>query len=77
MQENSRILQFAPLSFDASISEIIMALCSGAKLYLFPPNLFPSSPSWMNQIKQANITHLTIQPSLLSILPHQDLPTLQ
>ena len=75
--ETSRIFQFASLSFDASISEIFMALCSGAMLYLSPSNLSFKLPDLVELLQEQKITHITLPPSILAALPQADLPTLK
>ncbi|NEP49755.1 MAG: amino acid adenylation domain-containing protein, partial [Moorea sp. SIO3C2] len=77
VSSNSRVLQFASLSFDASIWEIVMALGSGASLYLESrENLLPgaSLSKWLNEKK---ITHLTLPPSALAVMQKEELPSLQ
>src|SRR6202041_2714615 len=39
LQRSLRILQFAPLSFDVSVQEILFSLCSGGTLYLIDNDL--------------------------------------
>lgn len=74
---DSRVLQFAAFSFDASVSEVFMALCSGASLYLeISEKLLPNS-SLIQLIQDKQITHITLPPSALAVLPAADLPTLQ
>ncbi len=77
LQSNSRILQFASLNFDASIWEIIMAIGSGATLYLDTKDaLMPGLPL-MGRLKDYGITHITLPPSALAALPLEDIPELQ
>ncbi|MDF5730143.1 MAG: condensation domain-containing protein, partial [Rhizonema sp. PD38] len=77
LHPENRILQFASLSFDASISEIVMALGSGATLYLgTKADLLPGMPL-IQRLRDDGITHVTLPPSALSVLPVLALPTLQ
>jgi myxalamid-type nonribosomal peptide synthetase MxaA len=77
VQPDSRILQFFSLSFDASIPEIVMALGSGAALHLgTPEDLLPGLPL-MQFLRQQAITHITLPPSALAVLPTEELPALQ
>ncbi|WP_338925281.1 amino acid adenylation domain-containing protein [Mycetohabitans endofungorum] len=65
VRATSRVLQFASLSFDASISEILMASGSGATLYL-PPNTarWDQRELWTYLASHA-ITHVTLPPAML------------
>ncbi|HLP89572.1 MAG TPA: amino acid adenylation domain-containing protein [Nostocaceae cyanobacterium] len=74
---DSRVYQFASLNFDAAISEIFMALGSGATLYIqTPENRLPSPALWQT-LTNWKITHVTFPPSLLAAMSPADLPTLQ
>ncbi|MBW4681349.1 MAG: amino acid adenylation domain-containing protein [Microcoleus vaginatus WJT46-NPBG5] len=77
LKASHRVLQFASLSFDASIFEIVMALQAGATLYLAKKeSLLPGQPLIQLLQKQA-ITHVTLPPAALSVLPAEKLPALQ
>ncbi|NBC31126.1 MAG: amino acid adenylation domain-containing protein, partial [Alphaproteobacteria bacterium] len=71
---DSRVLQFAPFGFDASISEFVMALATGALLDLGPGPERPLGPDLCAYLGDAGISHLTISPSLLRVLPPGALP---
>ncbi len=72
----SKVYQFASVSFDAAISEIFMALGSGAGLYLKLPEHIPG-PSLWETLTAWQITHLTLPPSLLAVIKPEELPYLQ
>ena len=73
----SRVLQFASFSFDACISEVLMALGAGATLYLgTKDDLMPGLPL-MERLRDYAITHITLPPSALAVLPWENLPSLQ
>jgi amino acid adenylation domain-containing protein/non-ribosomal peptide synthase protein (TIGR01720 family) len=77
VDNDSRVLQFASFSFDACISEILMALGSGARLYLgTKDSIMPGMPL-INRLRNDGITHVTLPPSALAVLPTEELPTLQ
>ncbi|MEQ8464529.1 non-ribosomal peptide synthase/polyketide synthase [Coleofasciculus sp. E1-EBD-02] len=77
VHEKSRVLQFASLSFDACISEILMTLAAGATLYLGTKDaLMPGTPL-IERLRHYRITHITLPPSALAVLPHEELPQLQ
>ncbi|HEV2963457.1 MAG TPA: amino acid adenylation domain-containing protein, partial [Candidatus Angelobacter sp.] len=69
IQADSRIVQFASFSFDASVWEIFMALCRGASLYLAPPREKLTSEILVEMVQQMGITHATFPPAFLSSLP--------
>ncbi|MEH1944160.1 MAG: amino acid adenylation domain-containing protein [Nostoc sp.] len=77
LQSNNRILQFASLSFDASIFEIVMALQTGATLYLAnQESLLPGQPL-LQLLREKAITHVILPPAVLAVLPTESLPALQ
>jgi amino acid adenylation domain-containing protein len=73
----SRVLQFASLSFDASISEVVMALCSGAELYLVTSFSLLVGTNLLQFLQERAITHITLPPTVLATLPTEEIPTLQ
>ncbi|MCF2150416.1 Non-ribosomal peptide synthetase [Desmonostoc muscorum LEGE 12446] len=77
LTSDSRILQFASFSFDASISEVLMAFGSGARLYLgTKDSLMPGTPL-IARLSDYGITHITLPPSAVAVLPVEKLPALQ
>jgi amino acid adenylation domain-containing protein len=73
----SRVLQFASLSFDASVSELTMTLCAGATLVLGPPQVLLAGPALADLLRKQTITTVTLPPSVLAGLSPDDLPQLQ
>jgi amino acid adenylation domain-containing protein/thioester reductase-like protein len=74
---DSRVLQFASFSFDACISEVLMTWASGARLYLgTKDSIMPGMPL-IERLRDYGITHLTLPPSALAVLPTEELPKLQ
>ena len=66
IRADSRLLQFASFSFDASVSEIMTALCAGAVLCLASrSDLLPGTPLLQTLIGKG-ITHVTLPASALA-----------
>ncbi len=74
---NSRVLQFASLGFDASISEFFMALVAGATLVLVPRTGQELAQELTSITCIHAITTVTLPPSLLAMLTFADMPYLQ
>ncbi|MES2936893.1 MAG: amino acid adenylation domain-containing protein [Pseudomonadota bacterium] len=70
----SRVLQFASFSFDASVSEMMMALCHGAALHLPPPGAVLAGAALSATLRQLAITHVTLPPVVLAALPDDGIP---
>ncbi|RCJ36541.1 non-ribosomal peptide synthetase [Nostoc punctiforme NIES-2108] len=77
IQPINRILQFASLSFDASIFEIVMALQTGATLYLANKESLLPGQTLLQLLREKAITHVTLPPAVLAVLPTESLPALQ
>ncbi|MCP4701299.1 MAG: amino acid adenylation domain-containing protein, partial [Gammaproteobacteria bacterium] len=78
VQPDSRLLQFASLSFDASIWEIVMALCSGARLCMGSADALLPGPNLLRLLEKQGVTHVMLPPSALAVLPcHHPLPALR
>ncbi|MDZ8224986.1 amino acid adenylation domain-containing protein [Nostoc sp. ChiVER01] len=77
LQPSNRILQFASLSFDASIFETVMALAIGATLYLINKECLLSGKALLQLLREKAITHVTLLPAVLAVLPTESLPALQ
>jgi amino acid adenylation domain-containing protein len=72
---NSRVLQFASPSFDASISEVGMALACGAALCLAPRDAMMPGRPLLQTLHQKRISHVTLPPSALPVCEAEhDLP---
>jgi amino acid adenylation domain-containing protein len=74
--QGSRVLQLAALSFDAAVSEIVMALCAGGALCMEPAERLLPGPDLLDRLRELEITHLTITPGSLAALPQGELPRL-
>ena len=73
---DSRVLQFASTSFDASVCEVFSTLVAGACLCLATKEqLLPSEPL-RSLLLQQSITAVTLTPSVLAQLEPQGLPLL-
>jgi amino acid adenylation domain-containing protein len=77
LRSSHRILQFASLSFDASIFEIAMALGTGATLCLANKESLLPGQALLHLLREKAITHVTLPPAVLAVLPIESLPTLQ
>jgi amino acid adenylation domain-containing protein len=74
---DSRVLQFASFSFDASVEEIFKTLSAGASLCLIRQETLLSPPDLLRTLREQAITTVTLPPSLLKVLPAEGLPALQ
>jgi amino acid adenylation domain-containing protein len=72
-----RVLQVASLNFDASISEIVMALGAGATLVMATSDALFPGPALTQTLQQQAITHVTLVPTALALLEPEALPHLQ
>ncbi|MDZ8051396.1 MAG: amino acid adenylation domain-containing protein [Aulosira sp. ZfuCHP01] len=77
VQPDSRVLQFASFSFDASVSEIFMALLAGATLVLATRDSLMPGTGLLKLLREQRITTVTLPPSALAVLPIQELPDLR
>jgi len=70
----SRVLQFASFSFDASVWELAMALTNGASLHLAPRSELLPGPPLLKTLQSRGISHLLLPPSALAVCDDPDLP---
>ncbi len=74
---DSRVLQFASFSFDASISEVVMTLCVGARLCLGTRESLLPGAGLTQLLQNLGITHVTLPPSALAAMPNAEFPDLR
>jgi amino acid adenylation domain-containing protein/thioester reductase-like protein len=77
MNAQSRLLQFASFSFDASVSEIFITLVAGGQLFLAQRDVLVSPDELHAFMRKHAISVITLPPSLLMILSSEGLPALK
>ena len=77
IRKGSKILQFSPYSFDASVWETFMALANGATLCILPQEILASSVDLSHALSALGVTNMTLPPSVLRVLPEKELPELE
>ncbi|MBD0671617.1 amino acid adenylation domain-containing protein [Streptomyces sp. CBMA156] len=71
---DSRVLLFASPSFDAAVWELGMALLTGARAVLADADRLLPGPALVELIADQGVTHLTLPPTALAVLPPDALP---
>ncbi|HKX27100.1 MAG TPA: amino acid adenylation domain-containing protein [Blastocatellia bacterium] len=75
--EHSRVLQFASLSFDASVWEIFSTLIAGGSLSLSGQERLMPGDSLLRTLREEEITVMTLPPTALAVLEPEELPHVQ
>lgn len=73
LKPESRCLQFASFSFDASVSEVTTTLLAGATLVLAPQRSMMPGPALVHLLRDKEITVVTLPPSALAVMTPDDL----
>ncbi|HET7229444.1 MAG TPA: amino acid adenylation domain-containing protein [Longimicrobium sp.] len=74
---DARVLQFASLSFDAGVAEVVHTLLAGACLVLADSERMIPGPGLVSLLRDERVTHATLPPPVLAALPDADLPDLR
>ncbi len=77
ISDKDNVLQFATLSFDASVYEIFMALLGGSSLILIEKDNIKDYNSFTNYIKEKSVSVVTLPPSYLNLLEFDKLEFLR
>lgn len=77
IRADMRVLQFASLSFDASISEIALTWVAGATLYLADAETLLGGSGLTEWLRAHRISCVTLPPSVLALSSPEELPELE
>ncbi len=71
---DSRVLQYASFSFDTSVVDLVMGLAAGAALIMAEEKQRLSAAALGRLLARGRVTHATLPPGLLAVLPDGCLP---
>ncbi|MFS0697205.1 amino acid adenylation domain-containing protein [Streptomyces nitrosporeus] len=74
LTSDSRVLHMASVSFDAAFWELCMALLSGACLEIDERDALLPGPALAALVRERGVTHLTLPPAALAVMPPGSLP---
>ncbi|MCP5053166.1 MAG: amino acid adenylation domain-containing protein, partial [bacterium] len=77
IDENDRVLQFSSVSFDASVEQVFISLCSGAVLVLVDRDTLLDRDGFSEFLLRRSITHLHAVPSFLDTIDVARIPSLK
>jgi non-ribosomal peptide synthetase component F len=77
MHASDAMLQFASLSFDASVHDMFMPLLAGARAVLAPAATLHSPPRLAALIRDTRVTFVCLPPAVLSLLTGEHFPDLR
>jgi amino acid adenylation domain-containing protein len=77
LRPDDRVYQFASYTFDASLSEIFIALTSGAALHISRQDVVLSPDNLTRALAEQRITNITLPPTLLRLMDPAALPELR
>ncbi|MEO7330659.1 MAG: amino acid adenylation domain-containing protein, partial [Minicystis sp.] len=77
VRAESRVLAFASINFDASVSEMMMALFTGATLVSATEEALMPGPDLKGTLLRHHISVVTLPPSILAVLLPAELPELR
>ncbi|WP_250465016.1 non-ribosomal peptide synthetase [Microbulbifer litoralis] len=77
VRPDSRVLQYASMNFDVATCETFLALCTGAELHIVGDALKTQPLALARYIEAQGITHLMLIPSVLALLPPEQLRDVQ
>ncbi|HVK68209.1 MAG TPA: amino acid adenylation domain-containing protein [Polyangium sp.] len=73
----TRVLQLFPLTFDGSVGDYTLTWSAGATLVLADKESTLPGPALARFLREKDIHAFETTPSVLAVLPHEDLPALQ
>lgn len=71
---DSRVLHMASVSFDAAFWELCMGLLAGACLEIDERDALLPGPTLAALVRERGVTHLTLPPAALAVMPPGSLP---
>jgi amino acid adenylation domain-containing protein len=77
VRPSDRVLQFAPLVFDASMSEVFVTLAAGATLVVAPAEEMRPGRELVELLRREAVSQVTLPPSVLAVLPPAAVPGLR
>ena len=72
-----RVLQLAPVRFDASVFDFCLALCNGGTLILLPPGAVGSGSDLLHVLEEYEVTTAAVLSAALQSMPRAELPRLR